>query len=550
MSVAVASGDGSEPGLSLDSLTIYLLRAATAADCIDPEAATQACPVKHGELELGVLYVGQTNDRTPDWFAALSPFLASPPELRTRRARAVWVAPVSQGFFCITFGDGRHLLQSARIVHGFGLRCVLNLVNADSIRGLKKRTLETMAAHSRYQAIEDISIDDFSIDVERDLLRGVTGVPTDPNLFGSRFAGSDAISMNCKVEPQDVPAILAKLSAAYEDSKYKARFDWVDNIAVVQDSDEVAKLEKRVSQVLAMEDSKKKGERCFLALPDLSDCPNAVSLQVRGIKHVFDDISFTALREVLGGKCIDLAMLKSSHMVARSTEKVELDSWTLFECLNFETELSGRRYLLADGEWFRVEAKFEQSIKDALARIPISTRTFPEYDEDSEGAYTTKWAASDSDNLALMDAKFIHHGGGNSKFELCDVLTSNNEFIHIKRYEGASHAMSHLFFQGLASARLFKSSSEFRRKANKLLPAVFAFADTDKAVDVSNWEVCYAIISRHNKTPAESIAFFAQLSLNNVYRILAQELGFKVSLARISAKAKVKIKAAPPPHAS
>ena len=55
-----------------------------------------------------------------------------------------------------------------------------------------------------------------------------------------------------------------------------------------------------------------------------------------------------------------------------------------------------------------------------------------------EGDYNAALAASDKERYALMDAKNIPYGGGQSKIELCDVLSEDGRFIHIKKYSGSA----------------------------------------------------------------------------------------------------------------
>lgn len=84
-----------------------------------------------------------------------------------------------------------------------------------------------------------------------------------------------------------------------------------------------------------------------------------------------------------------------------------------------------------------------------------------------------------------MDQKFIHHGGGKSKIEFCDLIRGQSDFIHVKYYTG-SQSMSHLFSQGFIGSELFISDSEFRGKLNEKLPAHIKLADHINRPDAKN----------------------------------------------------------------
>jgi uncharacterized protein (TIGR04141 family) len=411
-------------------------------------------------------------------------------------------------------------------------------VDADSIRILRKRTLETVAAHSRLQAVENIPIDDFLIDIERDLLRGIVGVPTQRERFGSRIAGGDSLTVGASTRVPDIPELLQAVSAAYNGARYRERFDWVDNIQHIRDDRLIASLEKRTTEVLRGA-SKTSQERCFLALPDLSGSPDARIFRIRGSQNLVDDISLAALNH-LGFRNIDLDFLRAKELLAQSDSDEIVGSWTLFDCLNVELEMDSKRYILADGEWFCVDPSFERTVKTATERIPRCARQFPSYADADEAGYSARIAGSDP-YVACLDRKLISFGGGKSRFEFCDLFTSSNQLIHIKHYEGASPAMSHLFFQGLHSARLFKSDELFRRKVDNVLPELFKLSRPEAEIDSRNWEVVFAIISASPRPPAEVLPFFSLLSLHSVYRILHGELGYKVSMATIKKQAGIRI---------
>jgi uncharacterized protein (TIGR04141 family) len=60
--------------------------------------------------------------------------------------------------------------------------------------------------------------------------------------------------------------------------------------------------------------------------------------------------------------------------------------------------------------------------------------------------------------------------------EFCDVFSKGKELIHIKRY-GGSATLSHLFYQGMASAEFFQMDLEYRKLIREKLPAAFRIFD-------------------------------------------------------------------------
>jgi uncharacterized protein (TIGR04141 family) len=53
-------------------------------------------------------------------------------------------------------------------------------LDEDKLRSIDKKTFEAVSLHAREQASEDSGTAAFGLDVERDLLRAVTGTPNAP----------------------------------------------------------------------------------------------------------------------------------------------------------------------------------------------------------------------------------------------------------------------------------------------------------------------------------------------------------------------------------
>ena len=92
--------------------------------------------------------------------------------------------------------------------------------------------------------------------------------------------------------------------------------------------------------------------------------------------------------------------------------------------------------------------------------------------------------------------------------------------------------LSHLFAQGLVSARLLLSDGQFRDKVNDKLPLGHKIEAADVKPMPSTYEVVYAIVSNN---PAKfELPLFSKINLRNCYKQL-QMFGMKVSLAVIHA---------------
>jgi uncharacterized protein (TIGR04141 family) len=59
----------------------------------------------------------------------------------------------------------------------FGLRVVLNCIDKDRIKVIDKQTFDAIASHTLEQASQEANAREFGFDIERDILRAVTGTP-------------------------------------------------------------------------------------------------------------------------------------------------------------------------------------------------------------------------------------------------------------------------------------------------------------------------------------------------------------------------------------
>ena len=77
--------------------------------------------------------------------------------------------------FAVCFGFGRSLLESNVVEKRFGLLATLNRVDADKLRSIDINSMEAVPLNNRIQSSALAEIRNFNIDVDRDMLKSVTG---------------------------------------------------------------------------------------------------------------------------------------------------------------------------------------------------------------------------------------------------------------------------------------------------------------------------------------------------------------------------------------
>ncbi len=169
----------------------------------------------------------------------------------TASVSAVLLLEAGDRWFAITFGPGgRFLLDKTKTEERFGL--------------MDKTAFDTLATHSRVQTSREASAIEFGLDVERDLVRAVTGSSDEVEL-GHRLHGVDSLMAIVRIELADVPGLLRNYLDRYRSTNYKRNFPWIDHITEVKDAGLRRSLDEKLLGMVHRGDL----ETCWLAVPEI-----------------------------------------------------------------------------------------------------------------------------------------------------------------------------------------------------------------------------------------------------------------------------------------
>lgn len=484
-------------------------------------------PIRSGRSIVGDLYVQPIQPKAPRWARYFKDFIDVRQLGKVSSASAVLIVKANGRLFAITFGHGRHLLVPDCWEERFGLIVALNCVGENNVRSIDKRTFDAISRHSREQASRETAARDFGLDIERDLLRAVTGTPVDA-AFGNRIYGMDALNVSINAEIHDLPRLLPQYYAKYLDTSYKKNFPWVDQIAEVKS----AALHEQLDSLLVGQIRSGNLDRIWMAVPEVVPWERVGEFRfAHGARAPgYLDIHFQEfLKSLDDPNTIDKETLSRRYVHCIDSDGLPLDKWQAYRCLYAEIDHGQESFLLSGGRWYKVTRDFVLEVNEAYQRIPTYDEKLPEFNDQSETAYSERVASSEPSRFALMDRKTIPHGGGYSQIEFCDLYTSKRDMVHIKRYGGSS-VLSHLFAQGLTSGELFQTDAGFRRKVNERLPKAFQLADTKPRPGPAEYQVVFAVIS---DIPGDLVLpFFSRLNLRHAVRRL-EGYGYRVARAKI-----------------
>ena len=434
--------------------------------------------------------------------------------------------------FAVTFGHGRFLLDTSRIEDRFGLKTVLNLIKPDAIRVINKKDISNVPKHSIEQRSKVGNRFDFGINIEQELLQGITGKVklNSEKEFGKTISGSDSLSLLAKINFGGLNIFLRSCYYKYVSGTYKADFDWIDQITPVKKPDQINRLNDAL--IRRIKDNQF-GENIWLAVPEIVEWQLIKNFVYDNKPSAeYDDIFMENFVETLSSEelsDINIDFLKKIKINANNPDGDSIYSWSIYDCLYGELTLYGKTYLLSNKEWFQIEDQFVKKINsfydETIAESPSLSFTFPNYDDSNEAEFNK--SVSKITGLILMDKKNVHYGGRHSQIEFCDLISASNEIFHIKK-SGGSNVLGHLFNQGLVSGELMKADPEFIRLVNEKIGGGYSLPES---IDTRNFKIIFGILTKIQSNI--TLPFFSKIALKNVFSRL-RALGYQAYLMKIS----------------
>jgi uncharacterized protein (TIGR04141 family) len=261
-----------------------------------------------------------------------------------------------------------------------------------------------------------------------------------------------------------------------------------------------------------------------MAVPEVIEWENVRGFRIQNDKEIRYDIlldhviaSFKSLESIEQFKNKGIKIISSLN-------DEEIGGWSSYKCFFGEIDYDGKEYCINNGKWFEIDNDFVKKINDEYGKSTISNIDFIDNLGLKESEYN-KLLAKSNDNFICLDGNNVSYGGGHSKIEICDILTKENQLIHIKQY-GGSAVLSHLFNQAVVSAELIKSDLRFIEEANKKISKNEFKISQDKIYDV-----IFGIISNDSEE-LPHLPFFSKISFCNANRKL-KAMGYNPAIKRI-----------------
>lgn len=515
-------------------LSIFLLKEDvwTGADALVATSGLNRVTVPCGPGIVGELFYVQSGRTAPRWTKLFDGTPAETPlkDIYNAHNAAVFFIEVAERLFALTFGTGRTLLTPGTWEEDFGLKATLNTLSADQVRSVDHTSFDAMTTHTRAQSSRPGTCVDFGVDIDQNLIRALTGIPSDSTL-ATRMTGMDALAVNVPANVTELPDLLARYLDQYQSSAYKTHFAWVDHLRQVRDQARVDALDAELVRKLAAGER----DRLWLAVPDILDWDDVEDFAYRPGKKAprYRDTLLPDLLKTIDPANLELKVLKARQVYAyRPGTTSPSKNWTVYRCLYAEIDQGGDTFLLYDGRWYRIARDFVTETNEKVARYVVPS-TLPAFEygvHADENAYNEDVASLDP-AFTVMDCNNVLHGGGHSAIEFCDLMSRDRRLVHVKRYKGSA-ALSHLFSQGEVSARLLAHDRAFRQKVIAKLEVPWNVLVAEDGIAPAAFTVVFAITSESKKDIASSLPFFSRLTFVRTATILST-YGYRVELMKI-----------------
>ena len=202
-----------------------------------------------GDDLVGTLVTRRSAQKIPNWVSFLQSGIGpAVPGLQTQSASALILIEAGGRLYGITYGSSRHWLTRTAIERRFGMMATLNSVEENSIRSVDREEFEAVQRKTRTQTSSRSDMGQFGVDIQRDLLRSVTGRPLDL-LFAEQLTGSDNLTISTRVTFKGLPSKLVEIGKYADSSDYKGKgFEWIDHFHRVSDPELINRLDDKLVQ--------------------------------------------------------------------------------------------------------------------------------------------------------------------------------------------------------------------------------------------------------------------------------------------------------------
>ena len=369
----------------------------------------------------------------------------------------------SLNFFAITFGLGGDAnIDKNKILHDFGIKVAMNICDPEEIKSIQTAKQEAISIQSEKQILSGAGLSVFNIDYNDEFFKRIIGKTKEEYKYISSVTGGEKIQLkfgkDTPLSWKNIANITQNLNELYKSDSYKnTEFKSFDNWSFEKDLEKIDKLNTKLITLINANTL----DKISLSPPDFIDIDRYDFKYNKEDDKEYEELNILEFISTIrnGNVSLNLLTTRSIFLKDKVSEQV-YPKWKAYQCIVAEIiDDNNICYVLYNGQWRKISNNFRQSVldyfnsnnvnfdneflkNDLKENINIYDPQLNQYRED----VFNKVCAKNNDNLFLFDKAKIEISG-EKKYEICDILTSNKELIHVKKYKTGASSLSHLFSQ-------------------------------------------------------------------------------------------------------
>jgi len=535
-------------------------------DCILEEKGLDEYDLKDECDVDGTIYYKHSDPRDPPaWYKFIDSALSSKdsssesnvlPFPEQHSLYGILLIRAESRIFAFTFGYGYTCINIESREADFGMRTALNMVDHQKIREIDKKSLNYNTLHTISQSLKGLKISNFGIDLNDDLVKGISGKSNDTEISDS-ITGSISLKVTNNNKIRDLPQLCKKLLEYYLSENYKDHFQWYDNFKLITDKNTISSLNETLLGNIkeSCENGNETDDNLSLEFPDYIDLNSSRKFEITNsdkISQTFeiDDFKFKNLysNDVFSKSDDFTSFDKIKVKLYNPDAEEEISTWKLFDCVYFFGQVTKDKLhnILIDGKWYEISAdqveNTDKYLEDVDKTNKMPLRKFS--GSSSEDEYIKSLISEKKSYLKFHRKNIsVPNPGGlqrTNSVEFCDLYDHKEKrIIHIKIYS-ASAGINHLCSQISTSAIFFLKDEDFREKIiNKTDEddrKNLNFSKNSRPIPM-NYKLVFAIIHSKKEWSITILPIMAKMTLKKTIEEL-ELLGYNVQIECIGTKDK------------
>ena len=478
-------------------------------------------------------YLQNKHAAPPKWLKELSTIFRFDNSIQNISNSFVFFLKVENRIFAYTMGYSHHSLDKSKIEYDFGLKVTLNEIDHSNIRGIDVRKLTQTSHQKREISSANSVLKDFEFDHNEEFINALAGKAIDKTIANS-LIGKEALKLSVELDLTNIYEYSKRLLKSYQKIDYKEKFDFIDNLKPIKDPTILAIMKQKAK--LLFEDSKKAS--IILSYPNIDDFGfSKYKITYLNKSCEYEDINTEIIFQFIEEQKIELSKIDlEKFSISLLYDNCEPQIYDIWDYLVFEFTDNNKTYLYTANQLLEINPNYYNKLVSEISHYEIQSiqnLNILSFSHKNEGEYNEDFADKNSSVCVCLDKDNFRDfpNRPNDQVEVCDLITSNKEFICVKIYKKSSAPLSHLFMQGIVSAELLVEVKEYREKINSSVQ----WSDFIDANILNRNEITYvyAIVMEKNGTLSDNLPFFSKISLRQSIKAL-EKMGFKVNILKIN----------------